>query len=116
MCFLTIKRERKRGVETICKLIKLLYLGLVIDFKCFNAFLIAIKSSDTHALFDNWYYYVFLVPAEKHNNTVLHHSLYSFFPLLDALACLSCLFICQIYINWTFGSIHDLFDIFKTFK
>ena len=62
----------------------------------FNEFLVAIISSDAHALFESWYYHVFPVPAEKHSNTIHHHSLCSFFfPLLDALACLFCLFICQ---------------------
>ena len=52
----------------------------------FNAFLIAIMSSDAHALFENWHYHVFPVPAEKHNNTVHHYSLCIFFPDLGCVS------------------------------
>ena len=52
----------------------------------FNEFLVAIISSDAHALFESWYYHVFPVPAEKHNNTVDHYSLCAFF---SDLGCIS---------------------------
>ena len=64
----------------------MIYLLIIIWFQMFNEFLVAIISSDAHALFESWYYHVFPVPAEAHDNTVHHHSLCSFFPFVRCVS------------------------------